>query len=86
MDEATISGRAGKATGKYGIWFNEVRHDGKPSQSVDLEKVEFEILNEMHDESEEAHDVMIPRIDQRWNLKNLSRGLNPPKSAKTRFK
>ena len=22
----------------------------------------------------------------RWNLKNLSRGLNPPKSAKTRFK
>ena len=23
---------------------------------------------------------------QRWNLKNLSRGLNPPKSAKTRFK
>ena len=64
MDEATISGRAGKATGKYGIWFNEVRHDGKPSQSVDLEKVEFEILNEMHDESEEAHDVMIPRIDQ----------------------
>ena len=25
-------------------------------------------------------------IDQRWNLKNLSRGLNSPKSAKTRFK
>ena len=25
-------------------------------------------------------------IYQRWNLKNLSRGLNPPKSAKTRFK
>ena len=24
--------------------------------------------------------------DLRWNLKNLSRGLNPPKSAKTRFK
>ena len=23
---------------------------------------------------------------QRWNLKNLSLGLNPPKSAKTRFK
>ena len=23
---------------------------------------------------------------QRWNLKNLSRGLNPIKSAKTRFK
>ena len=23
---------------------------------------------------------------QRWNLKNLSRGLNPPKPAKTRFK
>ena len=23
---------------------------------------------------------------RRWNLKNLSRGLNPPKSAKTRFK
>jgi len=23
---------------------------------------------------------------QRWNLKNLSRGLNPPKSAKPRFK
>ena len=22
----------------------------------------------------------------RWKLKNLSRGLNPPKSAKTRFK
>ena len=22
----------------------------------------------------------------RWNLKNLSRGLNPPKSAKPRFK
>ena len=22
----------------------------------------------------------------RWNLKNLSRGLNPPKTAKTRFK
>jgi len=26
------------------------------------------------------------QIFQRWNLKNLSRGLNPPKSAKTRFK
>ena len=26
------------------------------------------------------------QIDLRWNLKNLSRGLNPPKSAKTRFK
>ena len=24
-------------------------------------------------------------LKQRWNLKNLSRGLNPPKSAKTRF-
>ena len=24
--------------------------------------------------------------NQRWNLKNLSRGLNSPKSAKTRFK
>ena len=24
--------------------------------------------------------------EPRWNLKNLSRGLNPPKSAKTRFK
>ena len=24
--------------------------------------------------------------NQRWNLKNLSRGLNLPKSAKTRFK
>ena len=23
---------------------------------------------------------------QRWNLMNLSRGLNPPKSSKTRFK
>ena len=25
-------------------------------------------------------------VNLRWNLKNLSRGLNPPKSAKTRFK
>ena len=25
-------------------------------------------------------------VIQRWNLKNLSRGLNPPKSAKTQFK
>ena len=27
-----------------------------------------------------------PYCNLRWNLKNLSRGLNPPKSAKTRFK
>ena len=25
-------------------------------------------------------------LHQRWNLMNLSRGLNPPKSSKTRFK
>ena len=30
------------------------------------------------------HEVYISF--QRWNLKNLSRGLNRPKSAKTRFK
>ena len=28
----------------------------------------------------------VNKSSQRWNLKNLSRGLNPPKSAKTRFK
>ena len=62
--DATISGRAAKATGKYRNWYNVVRHDGKPSQSVDLEKVEFEILNEIPEETEEAYAVMIPRRDQ----------------------
>ena len=30
--------------------------------------------------------LLLNLIFLRWNLKNLSRGLNPPKSAKTRFK
>ena len=51
-------------TGKYRNWYNIVRHDGKPPQSVDLEKVEFEILNEIPEETEEAYAVMIPRRDQ----------------------
>ena len=29
---------------------------------------------------------LFKNLIQRWNLKNLSRGLNPPKTAKTRFK
>ena len=31
---------------------------------MDLEKVEFEILNEIPEETEEAYAVMIPRRDQ----------------------
>ena len=33
-----------------------------------------------------CHVTPSPVNNLRWNLKNLSRGLNPPKSAKTRFK
>jgi len=29
---------------------------------------------------------LLKKNDLRWNLKNLSRGLNPQKTAKTRFK
>lgn len=59
--DATITGR-GKCTGKYKNWFNVRRTDGKEEHSVDLEKVEYELINST--DEEQALVVTIPKEEQ----------------------
>ena len=59
--EATIVGR-GKTTGKYKNWFNVQRSDGKENHSVNLESVEFEMLN--NPDAEYAMMITIPKEEQ----------------------
>ena len=58
---ATVTGRAGKATGKNKNWFNIVK-DGQPQgESVNFDGVNFERIGE---EPEEAFLALIPRCEQ----------------------
>lgn len=58
---ATITGR-GKCTGKWKNWFNVKRNDGKEEHSVDLDNVDYEMLNNAEDEH--AMVVTIPKEEQ----------------------
>ena len=59
--DATITGR-GKCTGKYKNWFNVRREDGKEDHSVDLQAVDYEMVETP--EIEHAMIVNIPREEQ----------------------
>ena len=59
--DATITGR-GKCTGKYKNWFNVRREDGKEDHSVDLQAVDYEMVESP--EIEHAMVVNIPREEQ----------------------
>ena len=52
---------------------------------LDLKKVIVSSFREYYN-LETKFSFSATKFNPRWNLKNLSRGLNPPKSAKTRFK
>lgn len=59
--DAKIIGR-GKTSGKYKNWFNVERTDGKDNHSVNLEVVEYELLN--NPDTEYAMMVTIPKEEQ----------------------
>ena len=57
--EGTITGR-GKITGRYKNWFNLTPEDGSEPLSVNLEDVQYEVVNE-NQPLEQVHMVMVPR-------------------------
>ena len=56
----TVTGRAGRATGKYKDWYNISRDDGTAPHSIDLQAVAVERLPP----AEEAFLVLIPKKNQ----------------------
>ena len=51
----------GKCTGRWKNWFNIRREDGTPDHSVDLEAVDFKMLN---GQEEEIMAMNVPRSEQ----------------------